>query len=195
MVTLFGISNFTAVEYSEDKSIEQVALENEYVIKRIKCIDTGGNWHYNYIILDKLLERCKIEKNGWKLSTFNSYSAFNPRYIPIDFTDPKGKRRDIPFKRKTSEGISINILNVKGLGTSALNDFLECFVDASKYHNWLEYIKSYPDIIIDENYLKNNSINNETKDEIELLKQKIDQLQNENNDLNNKIKKIKDIIH
>jgi len=189
MVTFYGISNNSAVEYPQGTLIETVASENEYIIKRVKEIDNNKNWHFDYIILNRDLEPMTIKRNGWSLKRFLSFSGWNPNEIPIYIKDPNDQTpSDFTFSYERANRTAA-FLSANGLGTSALNSILEIFFNASNHQNWLEYLRTRSDIVLDIKYDQSSSIDIQKEDEKKSLKDELEKLKLLNEKLRVKILK------
>jgi len=85
--TIFGISNFKAIEYPQGTTVEDVAHNHDYTIKRVRIESYNGNWAFSYIIFDRKCDPCSIIRNGWILKNTTSYSKWNPSNIIVEFID------------------------------------------------------------------------------------------------------------
>ncbi len=140
--TIFGISNFEAIEYPQGTKVEDVACNHDFVIKRVKLqYVNDANWGFNYLILDHNCDPCSIIRNGWNLERFTSHVQFSPKYIPIYFKDNENltfNDVDIDLRHKVIGNYSY----VSSFGKKSINEILKLFVDASNFRTWEEFVKN-----------------------------------------------------
>lgn len=193
METLFGISQYSATEFKSETSIETIALKHEYIIKRIKCEGGNGNWSYDYIILDKKLEPCVIERKGWSLGKFASYSAWVPKEIHVNFKDPNNQSL-LDFKQNNETSSNLQKLTTAiGLGVSGLNTLLDIFFNASNSKNWQALLKSTETVLIEPTN-QDLAIEIKKEKEFQSLKEQVEILKQENEELKEKLEQLRTII-
>lgn len=198
MATFFGISHLTVDTYPQNTSIEGIAKESEYVLKRnTDTNDSSGRIAYYYTILDKNLEPYQLSRNGWSLCNFNSNWAYRPSILEIRIKDPDNKfYRDYSFK--ISDESKFFYINDGGL--PGVNSLFELFVNVSNYSNWLDFLKTRPEVILDEKYNQNQvgekRQEDDIKKEVEItsLKEELGKLKLENEALKAKLKQLEQIL-
>lgn len=199
MITFYGISQYSATEYPKGTLIQKVAYENEYIIKKIQSgSDNYGNIYYDYIILNKNLEPQPITRNGWSFCRFTSNSAWRPSVISVNLRDPDNTgKSDFTYTNSKS---APSFGSVSNLGTYGLNTLFELFINASNYCNWIEFLRTRPEVILDEKYNQNQAVEIQQKDEImkdveiQSLKEELEKLKLENAALKAKLEQIGTII-
>lgn len=188
MVNFFGISQFSIDPYPQGSSIEKIAKGSEYILKRTKNIDDSGDIIYHFTILNKDLEPYKIMMNGWSLCSFTSNKAFNPSNLHIKIIDPDNK---FFWDYVYTISDEYRFFYIRDIGISGLNSLLELFVNVSKYINWIEFLRSRPEVLLNEKYNQNSIPEVQRDDEITLFKDEIENLKIENVELKVELENLK----
>lgn len=196
MVTFFGISKFSAIEYPSGTPIKHVAFENEYVIERIESgKDYNNNYSFNFKIYNKKLESQPFKRNGWSLGDFQTNHGWSQAVVYHLFRDVTNET--IYYYEQTVKIPSLYWLTQtfgKGRGHEALNLILEKFLEISEYKNWHDYLKNKHDIILE--YQNVQDLPQEINPEVEItsLKEELEKLKLENDALKSKLKQLEPII-
>jgi hypothetical protein len=188
MLKYFGISQYSIDPSSQGSTIEKIAYCSEYILKRTKNIDDSGDITYHFTILNKNFEPYRIIMNGWSLCSFTSNKAFYPSNLHIQIIDPDNK-----FFWNYTYTISdeSRFFYIWDIGICGLNSLLELFVDVSKYTNWLEYLRTRPEVVLDEKYNQNSTSIVQKDDGITLFSDEIEKLKIENDELKVEVEKLK----
>jgi hypothetical protein len=127
------------------------------------------------------------------LGNFSSCDAFGQQAIRFVPLDPNGSSyHNVTFQITPNHSLaSLKIEVVIGLDAAALNSLLDQFLRASQFPNWLEYLKTRHEIILDEKYYKVPVIEKNDQDLIKTFQDEVKKLRYENNELTNKLKKFK----
>lgn len=196
MISLFGISHYSIETYPQGTSIEQIANGSQYILKRLRNVEPSGDIRYHFTILNKDLEPDKIMRNGWSFCSFESNLAYTPTNLRISILDPDNN----PFWNYTFKiSNESRFFYIREIGISGVNSLLELFVNVSNYNNWLEFLKTRPEVILDEKYNRNQAgeikqDNGNNKIEIQSLKEELGKLKLENEALKSKLKQLVTII-
>ena len=205
MVTLFGISKFSATEYPIGTSIEQVASVNDFIIKRIEHEkDYYQDYFFDYKIINKKLEPHIIRRNGWSLGDFQSNLAWSPVALFPLYKDSSNKTVSDYSQIVNEQSFSILTQTfLKGTGLEAINSILQQFLALSKFKNLEYYIrKKYHIDLIGKSCKKALEETNKEIEKVEIckkddfisLKKKFEQLKLENEGLKIKLKQLEQII-
>jgi hypothetical protein len=193
MLTLFGISNFKAIELGDINNLSSHFGNYEYFIQRLYCEPINANPFYQYSISDSKNSSCEIKNNGWTLGNFTSCEAFGQKAIHFVPLDPKGNsHHNVTFQINPHHShVSLKIELVIGVDAVAINSVLDEFIRASQFPNWLEYLKTRHEISLDEKYYKVPVIESNDNDLIKSLQDEVKKLRLENKELTSKLKKMK----
>lgn len=193
MLTLFGISNYKAIELGDINNLSSHIGNYEYYIQRLFCDPINAVPFYHYSISDSKNIPCEIKNNGWTLGNFFSCEVWGQKAIRFIASDPnRNSKNDILFQLKQVHSeLNLKIEFVPGVDALGISAVFEEFLRASQFPNWLEYLKTRHEIILDEKYYKVPVIENNDQDLIKSLQDEVVKLRLENKELTNKLKKMK----
>lgn len=193
MLTLFGISNFKAIELGDINNLSSHIGNYEYFIQRLYCDPINAVPFYHYSIGDSKNIPCEIKNNGWTLGNFSSCEVRGQKAIHFVPLDPNSSSyHNVTFQlRQAYSELNLRIEFVPGVDALGINAVFDEFLKASQFPNWLEYLKTKHDIILDAKYYKVPAIENNDQDLIKSLQDEVVKLRLENKELTNKLKKLK----
>jgi hypothetical protein len=196
METLFGISEYKAIEYPFGTSIEKVASSNDFIIKRIEGTrDYYQDYRFSYKIFNKNLKPHTLSRNGWSLEDFDTNTSWNPGVLHPVFRDISNKKQyDFTAIVNEVSFSMIGHISGRGRGVEAINSILEQFLDLSEYKNWIDYIGQKYHIVLADKPCQNLSEEKKKEDEVLTLKGELEKLQHENEALKAKLKQLEPII-
>jgi hypothetical protein len=194
--TYYGIANFQATELIGSISGFMNSNQFEYYIIRNFITPENRKPRFQFYIHDAKNLPCVITNNGWFLSSFRSTDYFGKETIMFDFNDPNNNTDEdfaMIFKSDYCR-LSTKLGCVLGVGQDAIEAVLNEFLRASHFPNWLEYLKTRHEIILDQKHLQVSEIEKSNQNLTESLQAEVETLKLENKALKEKIEKIKSDI-